>query len=678
MATVTESPTKAFTEYTEPVLAAVEEDTRHIPGLGTPVAVHRTGILANAVCASLLVILQLLIAPAVAAQVQNRSASENVVLGEDPLIRELRPPPESMMLLALEPASGYRLRVVYLIPGNRTAQPGAEESLQRFVVRMQDWFRDHMERLGYKQKTFTYESGEDGSTPKIDFIYVEQPDSYFHGEYLERWSKVLNRVSAAGFPLWQQGVLTLVIAEMHVQEPDGRLREGSIFFGGAGTSVSGVAMVTGETLARLSEPFLTDDRFYDGLVIPAVGPYPLVQDVSFAWFEGTTISSISSSAQGGVMHELGHGLNLWHDFRNDRNFNGNLMGNGLRGLRGSLFPQLYPADDVGLSTGSAVVLDNGRFFNAEQSFTDNFAPGIDILTSGTAVPVNGLCEVSYSAFDADSMLGGALLIRAGQVVADTSLDVPMLAGTISTYDYTPGVRDDWNMLVIDRQGNRAVSLSVPMQCASGYNRAPQPHVEVRTTRVGIGQEVVLDASRSFDPDGGQSSLTVRWDLDGDGRFDTSPTTVKTLTTTYFEPGIYQVIAQLTDQIGDSSLSVPIGIRVERHEFPVRIDIKPNDEQNSMNPRANGGIWVAILSAGDFDPVQIDVSTVRFGPGDAAAIRYEVWDLNGDGASDVALRFKIPESEIRCGDTEATLTGKTIEGQSFAGTDVIRTVGCKKK
>ena len=53
MATVTESPTKAFTEYTESMLAAVEEDTRHIPGLGTPVAVHRTGILANAVCASL-------------------------------------------------------------------------------------------------------------------------------------------------------------------------------------------------------------------------------------------------------------------------------------------------------------------------------------------------------------------------------------------------------------------------------------------------------------------------------------------------------------------------------------------------------------------------------------------------------------------------------------------------
>ena len=276
------------------------------------------------------------------------------------------------------------------------------------------------------------------------------------------------------------------------------------------------------------------------------------------------------------------------------------------------------------------------------------------------------------------MLGGALLIRAGQVVADTSLDVPMLVGTISTYDYTPGVRDDWNMLVIDRQGNRAVSLSAPMQCASGYNRAPQPHVEVTTTRVGIRQEVVLDANRSRDPDGSQSGLTVLWDLDGDGRFDTSPTTVKTQTTTYLEPGIYQVVAQLTDEFGDSSLSVPIGIRVERRESPVRIDIKPNDEQNSINPGANGGIWVAVLSNADFDSVQIDVSSVRFGPGDASAIRYEVWDLNGDGASDLALRFKVPESGIRCGDSNATLMGKTFDGQSFAGTDVIRTVGCKKK
>ena len=155
----------------------------------------------------------------------------------------------------------------------------------------------------------------------------------------------------------------------------------------------------------------------------------------------------------------------------------------------------------------------------------------EILTSETAMPARGLCELTYSAFDSNSILGGALLIRAGQVVADTWLDVPELVGTISTYDYTPGVQDDWNMVVIDRQGNRTVSPGVRIQCAPGYNRAPQPDVHVTTTKVGIAEEVRLDATASRDPDGNASNLTVRWDLDGDGTFDTSPTTSKVHTTT---------------------------------------------------------------------------------------------------------------------------------------------------
>lgn len=152
-----------------------------MPDVAALAGFHGTGILANAVCASLLVLFQSLTCPAVA-QAQSPRAAENVVLGEDPLIRELRPPQVSATLRTLQPSAGYRLRVVYMIPGNRTAQPGARKTLQRFVVRMQDWFRDHMERLGYEPKTFTYESEKNG-TPKIDFIYVEQPDSDFHGEY---------------------------------------------------------------------------------------------------------------------------------------------------------------------------------------------------------------------------------------------------------------------------------------------------------------------------------------------------------------------------------------------------------------------------------------------------------------------------------------------------------------
>lgn len=115
---------------------------------------------------------------------------------------------------------------------------------------------------------------------------------------------------------------------------------------------------------------------------------------------------------------------------------------------------------------------------------------------------------------------------------------------------------------------------------------------------------------------------------------------------------------------------------------VLIDIKPGNKQNVMNPRANGGVWVAILSETDsaspFDPSsQVDIPTVEFGPEGANAVRDKVKDINKDGLVDLLLRFKIPETGITCGDTEATLIGETFDGQSFTGTDSVKTVGCKK-
>jgi hypothetical protein len=116
---------------------------------------------------------------------------------------------------------------------------------------------------------------------------------------------------------------------------------------------------------------------------------------------------------------------------------------------------------------------------------------------------------------------------------------------------------------------------------------------------------------------------------------------------------------------------------------VDIDIKPGNKRNVINPRAKGGIWVAILSDTDsgspFDPSsQVDIPTVEFGPDGAKAIRHKVKDINRDGLGDLLLRFKIPTTGIACGDTEATLTGETFDGLSFSGTDLIKTVGCKPK
>ena len=133
-------------------------------------------------------------------------------------------------------------------------------------------------------------------------------------------------------------------------------------------------------------------------------------------------------------------------------------------------------------------------------------------------------------------------------------------------------------------------------------------------------------------------------------------------------------------------SKPSSIRIARVALapvPIDIDIKPGNKQNVINPRAKGGIWVAILSDTDpespFDPPsQVDIPTVEFGPDGANATRHKVKDINKDGLGDLLLRFKIPQTSIACGDTEATLIGETFDGQSFTGTDSIKTVGCKPK
>lgn len=53
----------------------------------------------------------------------------------------------------------------------------------------------------------------------------------------------------------------------------------------------------------------------------------------------------------------------------------------------------------------------------------------------------------------------------------------------------------------------------------------------------------------------------------------------------------------------------------------------------------------------------------------------VKDVDGDGDLGLVVHFKRTETGIACGDTAATLTGETLGGQAFSGTDAIETVGC---
>lgn len=111
---------------------------------------------------------------------------------------------------------------------------------------------------------------------------------------------------------------------------------------------------------------------------------------------------------------------------------------------------------------------------------------------------------------------------------------------------------------------------------------------------------------------------------------------------------------------------------------VQIDIKPGSFPNSINPLSKGVIPVAILTTPTFDATTVNARGVRFGPGEAVEVHGtgHVEDVNGDGFMDLVLHFATQATGIRCGNTVASLTGKTFGGQAIQGTDSIRTVGCR--
>jgi hypothetical protein len=138
-------------------------------------------------------------------------------------------------------------------------------------------------------------------------------------------------------------------------------------------------------------------------------------------------------------------------------------------------------------------------------------------------------------------------------------------------------------------------------------------------------------------------------------------------------GIHEVIVTATDLVGNVGRTTGTVTVAPAGPRQLSIDVYPNRAVNQVYLSRNYTLYVVVFGTAQFNVMDLDWTTVRFGRTgtEARAVRAPLLrDMNGDGILDALYGFMTFDCGFRLGDTKGLLTGKLKDGTDARGEDSV--------